>query len=99
MIKHLSLWRLRAGSPEDKAAIVAELRIQFQALPAMIPGLVTIELGLNLQQGPDQADCALQAVFENRAALERYIAHPAHAALAPRLNEVRLERRIVDYEA
>lgn len=98
MIKHLSLWRIRSENGKDKAQILASLRERFHPLPEQIPGLLTMELGVNLKNGPDQADCALYAEFEDRAALQRYIDHPAHCALLPYLSEVRAERRIVDYE-
>lgn len=98
MIKHLSLWRLRCENAEEKARILTRLREEFHALPALIPGILKMELGANLNDGADQADCALYAEFEDRAALRRYIDHPAHGALLPYLNEIRVERRIVDYE-
>jgi hypothetical protein len=70
----------------------------FEALHGKIPGLQKIEIGFDFSQGADSADIVLYSEFESRAALDGYQAHPLHNALVPIVRDVRVERRVGDYE-
>jgi len=99
MVKHIVLWRLKKElSPLEKQQAYERIKAGFEALPGRIPGLLKIEIGLDVSQGPDSSDLILYSEFESRASVAAYEAHDLHNALAPLVREVRIERRVADFE-
>jgi stress responsive alpha/beta barrel protein len=64
----------------------------------VIPGLLHIEIGFDVSKSADSADIVLYSEFESLAALDGYQNHPGHLAMVPMVREVRVERRVGDYE-
>ena len=99
MVKHLVLWRLK---PEARGRSAAEnasaIKEKLEALRGRIPGMLTIEVGVDFSRTDASCDLALYSEFESRAALDAYQAHPEHKAVMPFILEARAERRLVDYE-
>jgi len=99
MVKHIVFWRLKAEAHGNSAAENARLiREKLEALVGVIPGLVSLEVGLDFERSDQASDVALYSVFESREALAAYQVHPAHKAVMPFIAEARSERRVVDYE-
>ena len=100
MFTHIVMWRLQdsAGgrSRADNARLIKE---RFEEVANMLDGLHHMEVGVNVIPGDDAADVVLKAAFESRAAFEAYYVHPAHVALAAFIKDVRVDRRVIDYEA
>lgn len=99
MVKHIVMWRIKAfahgNSAEANALLVKE---KLEALRGRIPGLLSIEVGLDFSRTESSADVVLYSEFADRAALESYQAHPEHEALKPFIGAATSERRLVDYE-
>ena len=75
----------------------------FHALEGKIPGLVSIESGLNfgkaeLGNGDVEYDIALNTTFRTKEALDFYQGHPEHQAIVSFVKKVVTERRAVDFE-
>ncbi len=95
MIKHLILWKLKAGvDPSVKQGIKDGL----EDLVGVVPGLLKVSVvfdGLS----SSTADVMLDSDFESEQALEAYKIHPAHVKVADErvrpFTEVRL---CMDYE-
>jgi quinol monooxygenase YgiN len=100
MIIHIVFWRLheRSANGRTKEENALEMNRRFEALAAVIPGLVRLTIGVDFAHTPDSADVALYSEFESRAALDAYQPHPAHQEIVAFLKDVRTERRVVDYE-
>ena len=82
MVKHVILWTLKEEySPEQKAAIKADIKQQLEALAGQIPGLLDIRVNIDPLPSSN-ADLMLDSVFESEAALKGYAIHPAHVAAA-----------------
>jgi len=99
MIKHIVFWKLRddiVGQARNEKLM--EIKRGFEAMRGQIPGLLAIELGITFSQGDESADFCLYSEFESRAALDGYATHPLHQALVSVVREVRVERRVADYE-
>lgn len=96
MIKHIVMWRLRDDL--DKPAAARRLKEKLEGLRGRIPGMHTIEVGIDFSKSADSADVVLYSEFESREALAHYQSHPEHEAVKPYVLEVRSERRVVDYE-
>ena len=92
MIKHIVLWRLhdRANAPAMKAAL--------ETLPALIPVICKLQVGVNLVPGDAAVDLALDSEFATLADLEAYIKHPEHLKVVAFIRPLVGERRVVDIE-
>ena len=99
MFTHIVLWRLQetAGgrSRAENARLIKE---RFEEMANMLDGLRRLEVGINVIPGDDAADVVLSSEFESRAAFGAYVEHPAHKALAGFIKDVRVDRRVIDYE-
>jgi Stress responsive A/B Barrel Domain len=99
MIKHIVMWTLKESiTGQARTDALQRIKDSFEALPGRIPGLLAIEIGFDFSQTPESADLILYSEFESRAALEGYAGHPLHTALMPLVRDIRVDRRVGDYE-
>ncbi len=100
MVKHIVFWKMKeALSASDREEALRKIKRGFEAMQGVIPGLLRIEVGIDFLRSPESSDFALYCEFESRAALDGYQAHPLHQAMLPLVRDVRIERRVVDYDA
>lgn len=82
MVKHVILWTLKEElTPEEKAAVKADIKAGLEGLAGRIPGLLEIRVyteGLS----SSNADLMLDSAFVDEAALKGYAVHPEHVAVA-----------------
>ena len=101
MIKHIVVWKLKneaeGRSKQDNAV---ELKRQLENLNGKIPGLLHLEVGINLAENNpgDESDVILYSEFEDMASLKAYHTHPEHQKIVPFAKSIRNERRVIDYE-
>jgi len=99
MIKHIVMWRFKDSAHGNDRATNARLtQEKLESLRGRIPGLLRIEVGLDVSATPGSADVVLYSEFASREALAIYQAHPMHQAIVPFVAEAATERRLVDYE-
>lgn len=98
MLKHIVMWRLKEEAEgavkEDNAR---EMKRLLEGLPAMIPEIRRLEVGVNSRTGKDTFDVVLYTEFENEGGLETYLAHQEHERVAAFVSRIRMERAVVDY--
>lgn len=97
MVKHIVLWRVNA-SPNGKQANAQEIKRLLEGMRGRIPGLLTLEVGINFLDDPFASDCLLYSEFKDRAALAVYQSHPVHESVKPLIRDLSSERRVVDYD-
>ncbi|HLO92265.1 MAG TPA: Dabb family protein [Lentimicrobium sp.] len=66
-------------------------------LATIIPGIITLEVGIDISLTEMSGDIVLYSEFESKDALDNYQLHPEHKKIMPLILEARQERRIVDY--
>ena len=99
MIKHIVFWKLKESiTGQQRTDALQRIKDAFEVLPGKIPGLQKIEIGFDFSQTPESADLILYSEFESRSALDGYANHPLHTALIPLVRDIRVERRVGDYE-
>ena len=99
MIKHIVMWRFKETAHGNDRGTNAQLaREKLEGLRGRIPGLLSIEVGLDFSATAHSADVVLYCEFTDRAALQFYQTHPLHQAIVPFVAEAASERRLVDYE-
>jgi stress responsive alpha/beta barrel protein len=99
MIKHIVMWRLKdfangAGKEEN----AKKLKSYLETLKGKINEIKHIEAGININRSDAAFDVVLYSEFDTLSDLEIYQKHPEHLKIVSFVNEVRLERRVVDYE-
>ncbi|HTH17191.1 MAG TPA: Dabb family protein [Magnetospirillum sp.] len=99
MIKHIVFWRLNGETPAARHSQATAIKQALEALNGRIPGLLHLEVGIDVSRDADAAHVVLYSEFEDQAALEAYHHHPEHQKVAPLVRAARSERRVVDYEA
>jgi Stress responsive A/B Barrel Domain len=79
MLIHIVCWKYRAETGrENRDEHITKLR----ALPAVIPDIVSFDVGTDILHLDRSFDTGLVALFPDRAALDRYTDHPEHQAVA-----------------
>ncbi len=99
MIKHIVLFTLRPhAAGRSGAENAALMKARLEELNGRIPGLLRLEVGIDISRTDSSADVALYSEFESREALDVYQAHAEHVAIAEFVAQVRDGRIVVDYE-
>lgn len=97
MIKHIVFWRMNGETPAERHAQALAIKQALEALNGRIPGLLKLEVGIDVSGDVDASDVVLYSEFTDHAALDAYHDHPEHQKAAPVVRAARCERRVVDY--
>ena len=92
MLTHLVFWTLKE---ENRAENARRIKAMLEALVGVIPGLLEMRVGENLNSG--EWDLALCSRFESLEALHAYEIHPAHQKVRAFVSSVRTGRAAVDF--
>jgi hypothetical protein len=99
MIKHIVVWRLKDNAHGNtKVKNAALIKEKLESLPAKIPCILKMEIGIDFSNTDSSGDIVLYSEFESKQDLDNYQTHPEHKAIMPFITEARSERRMVDYE-
>ncbi len=99
MVRHIVLFKLREhaeGNSKADNALLAKATLE--ALRTKIPGILALEAGVHDGSAESAYDLALSVLFDSRAALEAYLAHPEHCAAAEFIRRVRESSAAMDYD-
>ncbi|MGN7807417.1 Dabb family protein [Ensifer sp. 22521] len=97
VIKHIVMWNIRGENEEERNASALDLKARFERLIGQIPGLITLEIGIDISRQSFACDAVLYSEFVDRASLAAYAEHPAHLRIRKELEGVRTARYQVDY--
>lgn len=99
MIRHLVFFKmLPKALGQDGLTNAREMAKKFRFISKEIPGVVSVELGLNFNEEAQFYEMALNQVFESKEALTKYIADPRHIEVRTFVRQVIDHRIQVDYE-
>lgn len=96
--RHVVMWTLldqAAGATKQKNA--QQLKTMLEALPARIPQIRRLEVGLNQASCAAACDVVLITVFDNTADLETYQTHLEHQKVVDFARQIVDQRHVVDY--
>lgn len=97
MIKHIVMWNVRGSTPAEKERSAQRVKQSFESLLGRIPGLLELEVGIDISRISYACDVLLYSVFSDEAALAAYAGHPEHLRVKEELCNVRTARYQVDY--
>ncbi len=95
MVRHIVTFRF-TGTPSQRKTVAQSFRDALVALPAQIPQLKSIEVGIN-EKPSETWDFVLIAEAETLADIAAYSAHPAHLAAVQIIAGHKADRACVDY--
>lgn len=97
MVKHIVLFKLKEDAPADEKLEAAQrFKQAIEALPAKIPFIRHIEVGLNMNPA-ETWHIALYSEFDTLDDVKAYSTHPDHVAAGKLIANVRESRACVDY--
>lgn len=91
MIKHVVIWKLKELTKGP------ELKAEIESLKGMIPGLIDIEAGLDINRSEAAGDLVLISSHESKEALKEYQVHPLHVKLKDKIVAAVSSRVVVDF--
>ena len=96
-VHHLVLFKYKEDAPSSE---IQRVQAEFAALPARIPGIIGFQAGLNNSpEGLDRGFThAYIITFENEAARDAYLPHPAHKDFVKIVGPVLEKPFVVDFE-
>lgn len=97
MLKHIVMWNVKGDSSESRRAVALNIQRQFESLRGRVPGLMHLEVGIDVSQVDYACDVVLYSEFETQEALTAYATHPEHLRVRRELTDMRIERHQVDY--
>ena len=97
LVKHIVMWKVLGDTPEQKAANAQRLKAAFDGLRDRIPGLRTLEIGIDISHVDYACDVVLYSEFDSAQALADYASHPEHTRVRRELEGLRIARHQVDY--
>jgi len=97
MIRHIVAYRLVAEAPAGKAEAIGQLKSVLEALPAVIPHVLTLVVAPDLGSVDTHWDAVLVSEHTDEAELVAYQRHPAHEEALQRINPLVDARAVVDY--
>lgn len=97
MIKHVVMWKVSGDTPDARRATREKVKRQFEGLRSLIPGMRTLEVGLDVSGADYACDVVLYTEFESLQALAAYADHPEHLRVRRELEGMRVARYQVDY--
>lgn len=98
MFKHIAAFKLATEDPQVKAEQAQEFAQLIASLEGQVPGLVSMEVGIDVGRIGTHYDVVLTSTHESYQALEEYQAHPRHQVVIEHGKRIVAERAIVDYE-
>ena len=97
MIKHIVMWNLAGDTLERNRQACLLLKERFEGLAGLIPGLLKIEVGVDVSRIDYACDVVLFSEFDSHEALAAYATHPEHLRVRRELGDSRIARHQVDY--
>lgn len=96
MIKHIVLFKFKAL--DDKAVLLEKIKTELEKLPAIIPELKDIQIGMNMNT-TEKWDLSLEAIVNDMHDLDVYANHPTHQHIVKTMIAPNKEdRACVDYQ-
>jgi heme-degrading monooxygenase HmoA len=97
MIKHIVMWNVSGDSPEQRMETAQRIKKAFEGLAGVIPGLIKLEVGLDISHVDYACDMVLYTEFDSAESLQAYAHHPEHLRVRTELGNCRIARYQVDY--
>ena len=96
-IRHIVMWKVNGTTAAERAAHAERVKGELESMRGRVPGLLTLEVGIDLSGVDYACDVVLCSEFTSQAALDAYADHPEHVRVKRALQDLRASRHQVDY--
>lgn len=96
-IRHIVMWKFRNDCELSRAEVTEKMKLDLESLKGKIPGLLSIEVGINVKESEKAFDAVLVSEFDSMESLDNYKKHPLHVPIREFCKAHRSERVFVDY--
>lgn len=96
-VKHIVMWNLGGDTDQERSRNIQRLKEAFEGIRSEIPGLRTLEIGVDISNIDYACDVVLYSEFDSLEALQGYATNPAHLRVREELGNLRITRHQVDY--
>ena len=96
-MRHIVMWDVSGDTPQEQQRNAQKLKAGFESLLGRIPGLLTLEVGIDSSHVDYACHTVLVSEFESQAALDAYAVHPEHLRVKAEIGNMRTSRHQVDY--
>lgn len=97
MLRRVVLWRMKAEDVDQRAKDALQIKEALESMRGKIPGMLAIDVGVNVSNSPDASEVCMMVDYEDEAALAVYETHPVHEAVKPVVGPLRSERRVSEF--
>ena len=97
MIRHIVMWRVRGETLAQRREGREQVRQCFESLRGRIPGMTSLEVGIDVSEVDYACDVVLYTEFESQESLDAYASHPEHLRVKQVVGDARIARHQVDY--
>jgi hypothetical protein len=99
MVKHIVMWRFKDSAEDgNKKTNIKIAKDGLMSLKGKVESLVSIEVGVNINNSDAAYDLALYTEFKDLKGLDEYQNHPEHLKVAGFIRKVVGSRVVADYE-
>jgi hypothetical protein len=95
--KHIVMWNVRGDTEAEKSRAAQLIKSSFEDLAGKIPGMRTVEVGIDVSNVDYACDVVLYMEFDSPEFLRAYAIHPEHMRVKHLLGNSRIARHQVDY--
>jgi hypothetical protein len=92
MIRHVVIFKAEQNAP------LKEFKEKIENLKNIIPQIISIEVGIDINFDPTSSDFCVITDVDNIEDLKIYATHPEHIKVIEFLKPYILERKVVDYK-
>ncbi len=98
-IKHIVSFNFKENIENlNDSKIVIEIKNGLENLVGKIPGLIHLEVGIDINRSERAADMILYSILKDKESLEIYRTHSEHVKILNIVKQNCHEIRVVDYE-
>ncbi len=98
MLKHIVMWKIKDNvEGVGKTENINKMKNMLENLKGLIPEILEIEVGADINGSDAAFDVTLYSVFEDENTLLTYQNHPEHVKVAEFVGTITNQRCLVDY--
>ncbi len=98
MIRHAIMWKFKSSDDKSPKEIAEDIKERYESMLGLVPGLKSVEVGINRNESATAYDAILLTDFEDWEGLAAYKADPMRDEISRYVAERVDVRARVEYE-
>ena len=98
MVRYCVMWKFKPSDGKTSKELAEDVKEQYESLMGLVPGLKSIEVGVNRNEGKTSYDAVMMADFDTWEALAAYKADTLRGNVIQYVKTIAEVRAKVEYE-